>query len=85
VSSNIHTALSRNDWHLNLVHDLPSQSLQRDPGIDDPVNDTGLVPRCGDFQVSQSSSCRSTLGKCFYCAMSKMRLTGRSRKYCRSR
>ena len=28
MSSNVHTALSRNDWHPDLVHDLPSQSLQ---------------------------------------------------------
>jgi hypothetical protein len=47
VSSNVHTALSRNDWPLDLVYDLPSQSLQGDPSIDDPVNDTGLGPRCG--------------------------------------
>ncbi len=52
MSSNVHTALSRNDWHPDLVHDLPSQCLQGDPNIDDPVNDTGLGPRCGDFQVS---------------------------------
>jgi hypothetical protein len=52
VSSNVHTALSRNDWHPDLVHDLPSQSLPADPNIDDPVNDTGLGPRCGDLQVS---------------------------------
>ena len=52
MSSNVHTALSRNDWHLDLVHDLPSQSREDDPGIDDPVNDTGLGPRHGDFQVS---------------------------------
>ena len=52
MSSDVHTAWSRNDWHLDLVKDLPSQSLQGDPGIDDPVNDTGLGPRCGDLQVS---------------------------------
>ena len=52
MSSNVHTAFSRNDWHLDLVHDLPSPSLQYDPSIDDPVNDTGLGPRCGDLQVS---------------------------------
>ena len=52
MSSNIHTALSGSDWHLDLVHDLPSPSLQNDPGIDDPVYDTGLGPRCGDLQVS---------------------------------
>jgi hypothetical protein len=52
VSSNVHTALSRDDWHLDLVHDLPSQSPPGDPSIDDPVNDTGLGPQCGDLQVS---------------------------------
>jgi hypothetical protein len=52
VNNNIHTTLSRNNWHLNLVHDLPSQPLQGDPSIDDPVNDTGLGPRHGDLQVS---------------------------------
>jgi len=52
VSSNVHTAFSRNDWQLDLVHDWPSQSPQDDPSIDDPVNDTGLGPRCGDLQVS---------------------------------
>jgi hypothetical protein len=52
VSSNVHTALSRNDWQLDLVHHLPSQSLQGDPNIDDPVNDTGLGLRRGDLQVS---------------------------------
>jgi hypothetical protein len=52
VSSNVRTALSRNDWHLDLVQDLPSQFLQGDPSIDDPVNDTGLGPRRGDLQVS---------------------------------
>jgi DNA-directed RNA polymerase specialized sigma24 family protein len=34
---------------------------------------------------TQSSTCRSSSGKSFYCAMSKMRLTRRSRRYCRSR
>jgi hypothetical protein len=53
VSRNVHTALFRNDWHLDLVYDLPSRSLQGDPSIDDPVNDTGLGPRCGDLQVSR--------------------------------
>lgn len=53
MSRNVHTALFRNDWHLDLVYDLPSRSLQGDPSIDDPVNDTGLGPRCGDSQVSR--------------------------------
>ena len=52
MRSNVHTAISKNDWHLDLVHDLPSQSLRGDPSIDDPVNDTGLDPRGGDLQVS---------------------------------
>ncbi len=52
VSTSVHTALSRNDWHLDLVHDLPSQSPQGDPSIDDPVNNTGLGPRHGDLQAS---------------------------------
>jgi hypothetical protein len=51
VSSNVHTALSKNDWHLDLVYDLPIQALRDDPSIDDPVNDTGLGPRCGDLQL----------------------------------
>ena len=52
MSSNVHTALSINGWHPDLAHDLPSQWLQDDPNIDDPVNDTGLGPRSGDFQLS---------------------------------
>jgi hypothetical protein len=52
VSSNVHAALSNNDWHLDLVYELPAHSLQDDPSIDDPVNDTGLGPGCGDLQVS---------------------------------
>jgi hypothetical protein len=31
--SNVYTAWSKNDWHLDLVHDLPSQSLQGDPSL----------------------------------------------------
>jgi hypothetical protein len=57
VRSNVQTTLSRNDWHLELVHDLPSQSLQGDPSIDDPVNDTGLGPRHGDLQVLGDFAC----------------------------
>jgi hypothetical protein len=57
MSSNVHTALSRNDWHLDPVHDLPSQYLQGDQSIDDPVNDTGIGPRCGDLQVSGEFAC----------------------------
>jgi hypothetical protein len=53
VSSNVHTALSSNDWHPDLANDSLSQCLQGDPNIDDPVNDTGLDTRCGDFQPSR--------------------------------
>jgi len=28
-----------------------------DPGIDDPVNDTGLGPRRGDLQLSDEFAC----------------------------
>lgn len=52
MSSNVHTAFARNDWQLDLVPGLPSQSLPDDPTIDDPVKDTGLGPRHGDLQVS---------------------------------
>ena len=51
MGSNAHIASSRNDWHPDLIYDLPSQSLQGNPNIDDPVNDTGRGLRCGDFQV----------------------------------
>ena len=51
MSSNVRTALSRNDCHPDLVPDLPSPCLRDDPNIDDPVNDTGLGPLCGDLQV----------------------------------
>ena len=55
MSSNVHTAKSKNDGHLDLVHHLPPKSRQGDPSIDDPVNDTGVGPRCGDLQIQQSS------------------------------
>ena len=61
MSSNVNTALSRNEWHLDLVHDLPSRSLQGDPSIDDPVNDTGLGPHCSDFQVSREFALQASL------------------------
>jgi len=52
VISKVDTAWSRNDRHLDPVHGLPSESLQGDSSIDDPVNDTGLGPWRGDLQVS---------------------------------
>jgi hypothetical protein len=56
MSSN-RTALSGSDWHPDLVHDLPSQCLQGDPGIDDPVNDTATGQRCGDLHVLGEFAC----------------------------
>ena len=52
MSRNVHIVLCRKDCHHPLVQDFLSQSLQGDPSIDDPVNDTGLSPRQGDLQVS---------------------------------
>lgn len=52
MSSTIRTMLLRNDSHLDLIQELPSQPIEFDPSIDDPVDDTGLGPRRGDLQVS---------------------------------
>ena len=52
MSCNIQTALFRNGLHLDVIYDLPSQFVPTDPGIDDPVNDTGLLPWHGDLQLS---------------------------------
>ena len=56
-ATNVQSALSTTDWHLDLAYDAPSRSSVADPilaapGIDDPVNDTGLEPRRGDLQLS---------------------------------
>jgi hypothetical protein len=42
--------------HLNLelTYSLSSVFLEYDSGVDDPVNDTGLGPECGDFQFYKS-------------------------------
>ena len=49
-SSIVHTR----DWHLDLAYDAPSRLSVADPGIDDPVNDTGLGPGVAicSFQMS---------------------------------
>ena len=52
MSSTIRTMLLRNNSHLDLIQELPSQPIEFDASIDDPVNDTGLGPRRGDLQVS---------------------------------
>ena len=51
MSDNGQTTFSKNDWHVELAHYLPSQRLHDNPGIDDPVNDTGLGPQHGDLQL----------------------------------
>ena len=61
-ASNVQPALSKTDWHLDLAYDAPSRlsvadPSMADPGIDDPVNDTGLGPRRGDLQLSDEFAC----------------------------
>ena len=56
-ASNIQTAMSTTDWHLDLAYDVPSRLSVTDPSIDDPVNDTGLGPRRGDLQLSDEFPC----------------------------
>jgi hypothetical protein len=56
-ATNIQSALSTMDWHLDLAYDAPSRLSVADPSIDDPVNDTGLSPRRGDLQLSDEFAC----------------------------
>jgi hypothetical protein len=52
----IQAELIRTD--LNLDSDTsPRTVLYSDSGIDDPVNDTGLDPRCGDLQMPDEFAC----------------------------
>jgi hypothetical protein len=60
--SNVQSVLSTTDWHLDLAYDAPSRlsvagPSMADPGIDDPVNDTGFGPRRGDLQLSDEFAC----------------------------
>ena len=48
----IQPVLSTADWRLDIPSDAPSRLSVADPGIDDPVNDTGLGPLRGDLQIS---------------------------------
>jgi hypothetical protein len=50
--SNVQSALSTPNCHFDLVYDRPAELSVVDPGIDDPVNDTGLGPRRGDLELS---------------------------------
>ena len=56
-ASNVQSALSTTNWHLDLAYDRPAELSVADPGIDDPVNDTGLGPRHGDLQLSDEFAC----------------------------
>ncbi len=44
---------ARVDFDLEYVFDSRTASMQMDPNIDDPVNDTGLGPYRSDFHVSE--------------------------------
>ena len=56
-ASNAQRLLSTANWQLGLAFGERSTSLQCDPNIDDPVNDTGLGPRRGDLQLSDEFAC----------------------------
>ena len=56
-ATNVQSALSITDWHLDLAYDAPSRLSVADSSIDDPVNDTGLGPRRGDLQLSDEFAC----------------------------
>jgi hypothetical protein len=42
---------------LDLAYDAPSRLSVAHPSIDDPVNDTGLGPWRGDFELSDEFAC----------------------------
>lgn len=43
---------STRHWGLNLACDATARLSVADPGIDDPVNNTGIGPQHGDLQPS---------------------------------
>ena len=45
------------DWQLDFAYSERPTALWGDSNIDDPVNDTGIGPRCGDFQLSDEFAC----------------------------
>jgi hypothetical protein len=51
-ATNVQSASPKTAWHLDLAYDEPSRLSVAGPGIDDPVNDTGLGRRHGDLQLS---------------------------------
>ena len=52
-ANNVQSVLDTPGWHVDLAHDKPAEVSVADPGIDDPVNDTGLGPQRGDLQLSE--------------------------------
>jgi len=56
-ASNVQSAMSNMGWQLGFAYDASSRLAVADPSIDDPVNDTGLGPRHGDFQLSDEFAC----------------------------
>jgi len=51
-ATNVQSGPPTTAWHLDPAYDAPSPLPVTDPGIDDPVNDTGLGLRHGDLQLS---------------------------------
>jgi hypothetical protein len=56
-ASNVQRALSRTDRHLDIAYPASSRLSAADLSIDDPVNDTGLSPQRGDFDLSDEFAC----------------------------
>ena len=54
---NVQPELSTTDWHPDLAYRAPSRLSVAEPGIDDPVNDTGLGPQRGDLHLSDEFAC----------------------------
>jgi hypothetical protein len=50
-ASKVQSAIAT-DWQLRFTCDAASTLSVADSGIDDPVNDTGCGPQCGDLQFS---------------------------------
>jgi hypothetical protein len=51
-ASNVQSVLSTPGRHFDLARDRQAELSLADPGIDDPVNHTGLGPQRGDLQPS---------------------------------
>ena len=55
--SSVQPALSATGSSLDFSYGAPSRLSVVDPGIDDPVSDTGLGPLRGDLQLSDEFAC----------------------------